>query len=168
MVTCTGEFSWLRRYLQNGHFSLMCLVTIIKLDKFFISFVFSCWQVKGGSNAPKNAAFGYCKGYCMQKLWRVKVCVGRCLKIVSLTYIHIDFGDVYRVSFNDNFRQGAILGVPTSPYFLVIATLNGNFRSHWLVSELKRMRKADIKIIIFQLNIAISYGLLAVSFHFHG
>jgi len=37
---------------------------IIRLVKFS---TFSCWQVKGGSNALKNAVFGYC----MRKLGRV-------------------------------------------------------------------------------------------------
>jgi len=43
-----------------------CLFTIIRLVKFFI---YSCWQVKAGSNAPNNTTFGYP----MQKLWRLKV-----------------------------------------------------------------------------------------------
>jgi len=42
--------------------------------------------VKGGSNALKNVIFGYH----MQKLQR-----GRCSKIVSSIYVHIDFGDVH-------------------------------------------------------------------------
>jgi len=46
--------------------------------------------VKGGSNTPKNATFGYH----MQKLGRDKVFFGRGSKIISSTYVHIDFGDV--------------------------------------------------------------------------
>jgi hypothetical protein len=49
--------------------------------------------MKEGSNAPENAAFGYR----MQKLSRVKVFVGRCSKIVSVTHVHTDFGVVQRV-----------------------------------------------------------------------
>jgi len=73
----------------NCHFLLFCLTTIIKLVKIFICF---WWQVKRSCNTPKNVTFGYH----IQKLWRI-ILFGRCSKIVSWMYLHIDFEDVYRV-----------------------------------------------------------------------
>jgi len=50
-----------RRAPSKRHFWLMCLVSIIRL---VVLSCFLCWEVKGGSNAPKNVTFDIvCKSY---------------------------------------------------------------------------------------------------------
>lgn len=46
------------------------------------------------------------------KVTKGQNCFGRCSKIVSSTYVHIDFEDVHRVTMAV-LGQGTILGVPT-------------------------------------------------------
>jgi len=58
-----------------------------------IGFAYLSWEVQGGSNAPKNATFGYCA----QKLQGVQVFLVDGPKSFSSTYVHIDFGDAHKV-----------------------------------------------------------------------
>jgi len=56
-------------------------------------FIFSCWSSERKFQHKKNCGLDkVCK-----KIIQVQIFLGRCSKIISSTYIYINFGDVHRV-----------------------------------------------------------------------